>query len=734
MATETLNININQRGGRQTTKTMVGLGAAMAAVGYAAVRAGRTFVKSADDMTRLRNQTKVFAKDQGDAAYRMQETVRIARDMNQSLNTVGQVMQRVSLAQESAGISTEQTVKIVENLSKAVALSGATSQEAEGALRQFAQGLAANRLSGQELNSVLEQTPLVAAVLADSIGPNGVAVGSLRALGEAGLLTTEVLVKAFGSEIPKLAEMMAKFEFPLESLFTSIQREATIFIDKMGELSGATGMFRKIVEGVVTKLTDLNEMLEKGGPKADQFARAMNAIATGLGAVAAVGAAAVFFAMINPITILATAAGTLVALFTYFKDETFEIGDASADLGAIVHVLANDFKLMAKWSLAAGRALVKGIGEQISPLIDGIKDIIISAHMMKSALSDPFGDWDLTSLYADANKVVSGMGGMFDGLFSMEHFMEQVEGSFGGLTERAEAWRKNNPMSKPASIAREVIPVGAEAGEGKGTVNPKIKGWQDDYDSVLASLDPLVALQQEHEKSLLAVNTAKVNGLVTDEEYVRTLGLLADETARLMDEANFDKFVGMEAARAGAAKGFSDFFEGLGSQAQAWADGIGGAFNMAADAMTNFMTTGKMDFKAFARDMINMIMKIVMKLLLMKALSGIAGGMAGSSSSFISGIGSGMLDIMNGERATGGPVASGKPYLVGEKGPELFVPPSSGSIKNATATAGMAPQNNITVVNVDDPKSVPNAMNTEAGEEVILNIISRNPEILRELG
>ena len=36
--------------------------------------------------------------------------------------------------------------------------------------------------------------------------------------------------------------------------------------------------------------------------------------------------------------------------------------------------------------------------------------------------------------------------------------------------------------------------------------------------------------------------------------------------------------------------------------------------------------------------------------------------------------------ILAGFRAEGGPVNAGRPYMVGEKGPELFVPHSSGSI------------------------------------------------------
>lgn len=45
----------------------------------------------------------------------------------------------------------------------------------------------------------------------------------------------------------------------------------------------------------------------------------------------------------------------------------------------------------------------------------------------------------------------------------------------------------------------------------------------------------------------------------------------------------------------------------------------------------------------------------------------------------------------------------------------------------------MRPQVNVSVVNVDDPNSVPKAMSSEAGEEVVLNIIQRNSDVLREI-
>ena len=67
---------------------------------------------------------------------------------------------------------------------------------------------------------------------------------------------------------------------------------------------------------------------------------------------------------------------------------------------------------------------------------------------------------------------------------------------------------------------------------------------------------------------------------------------------------------------------------------------------------------------------------------------GIGGGMGGGCCCGCFGIGGrggGMLDMLGGlfgapGRATGGPVSPGRPYIVGERGPELFVPTSAGSV------------------------------------------------------
>ena len=73
---------------------------------------------------------------------------------------------------------------------------------------------------------------------------------------------------------------------------------------------------------------------------------------------------------------------------------------------------------------------------------------------------------------------------------------------------------------------------------------------------------------------------------------------------------------------------------------------------------------------------------------LLDILGQVAQAIADSPIGQIAGAIGGFLgNLFGGERAQGGPVAGGKAYLVGEKGPELFVPGQSGSIVPNTGLA-----------------------------------------------
>jgi phage-related minor tail protein len=110
------------------------------------------------------------------------------------------------------------------------------------------------------------------------------------------------------------------------------------------------------------------------------------------------------------------------------------------------------------------------------------------------------------------------------------------------------------------------------------------------------------------------------------------------------------------------------------------------SFRGMEDALVRFVQTGKMNFREFANSIIADMIRIAVRQRiiapLMNSFSSWLGNKYGpvDVKGQMGGMGA-VLDIESGRtRAKGGPVRGGSSYLVGEKGPELFVPGSSGNI------------------------------------------------------
>ena len=101
------------------------------------------------------------------------------------------VASRISEADAAPGFAGWQAARATETVTKAFQISGASAAEAAGGLRQFLQGIQSGTLRGEELNSILEQTPALADAIARGLG---ITRGELRQYGQEGRLTAEQVI------------------------------------------------------------------------------------------------------------------------------------------------------------------------------------------------------------------------------------------------------------------------------------------------------------------------------------------------------------------------------------------------------------------------------------------------------------------------------------------------------------------------------------------------------------
>ncbi|MFM0506691.1 phage tail tape measure protein [Paraburkholderia sp. RL17-373-BIF-A] len=159
------------------------------------------------------------------------------------------------------------------------------------------------------------------------------------------------------------------------------------------------------------------------------------------------------------------------------------------------------------------------------------------------------------------------------------------------------------------------------------------------------------------------------------------------------------------------------------------------------DALVSFATTGKLNFTSLANsiiaDIVRMQARAAISGLFNMAVGAIGGAFGNTGATFAANMqGGNTLDnlISNtggwgtvaGARASGGPVAGGNTYLVGEKGPELFTPGSSGSIVPNHALGSGGGGVSVQIVNNSDSQvQQPQVSQDSSGQKFIRLIIDQ---------
>jgi phage-related minor tail protein len=123
-------------------------------------------------------------------------------------------------------------------------------------------------------------------------------------------------------------------------------------------------------------------------------------------------------------------------------------------------------------------------------------------------------------------------------------------------------------------------------------------------------------------------------------------------------------------------------------------------------ALNRFLRTGKFGFEDLKRTVLGVMNEIAAS-----AIQGAFGSAGGGFLGSLLSIGTSLLGLPG--RATGGPVSPGQAYVVGERGPELFVPTSSGRVETGTARGPVTIN-----VTVNAPADVSPAFMAKSGRQV----------------
>lgn len=184
----------------------------------------------------------------------MNDVVGIASRTRSALDPVAETYIKLTKAGEDFNISQERSARLAELVSKAVKLSGGSTQSQEAALTQFGQGFASNNLSGDELKSIRENAFVLAQAIANGMD---VTIGELKQLGAEGELTAERLADALDKSALEIEARFASMPKTLGQGFTELSNSITLLVGGFDQAVGFSSKVGQVISGLAANLDKL---------------------------------------------------------------------------------------------------------------------------------------------------------------------------------------------------------------------------------------------------------------------------------------------------------------------------------------------------------------------------------------------------------------------------------------------------------------------------------------------
>jgi len=221
-----------------------GLRNVLAAVGIGV--AIRAVVQASDTYSELRSQLRLVTESQEELNETYEAAYKLAQETRGGLGETINLYARLARSSEELDLTNQQLLTVTRAINQSFVVSGASAQEAASATLQLSQGMASGTLRGEELNSVLENSPRLARAIADGLG---VTIGQLRELGAEGQLTGSAVTRAL---LSSAGSINREFQDMPRTVGQSLQQLRNDLIDTFGETD---------VSGFNDAIDDLRELV-----------------------------------------------------------------------------------------------------------------------------------------------------------------------------------------------------------------------------------------------------------------------------------------------------------------------------------------------------------------------------------------------------------------------------------------------------------------------------------------
>jgi tape measure domain-containing protein len=698
----------------------------------------REVLQYADAWTSAKNSLAVAGVVGGNQADVLDRLYQSAQANATPVGALADLFGKAAQASDNLGASQEDLLKFSDGVATSLRVAGTGAAEASGALQQLGQLLGSSRVQAEEFNSVNDGARPILIAVAAGLDAAGGSVNKLKQLVNDGKVSGQQFFEAFLRGLPKVQAMAASATQTIEQGVTKVNNAFTRYI---GQTDDSLGASQRLVAGLNALADNFDSTADVALQLASVVAGALVGRALG-GMLAAVpqaigviGAlvtamrtgtltAAGFSAALGPLGLVAgIVAGAALAFgnwSTAIDDATRSLADQAAGAGAIEGLIDDTRRAQEAYKSAIAATANAQSSATSSIVADTKKEFeakksLLELELKRQQALVAVREAELSAKSAQLKADVSGS------VFTRTDtdrtgFSDPRVGRLVNLPDDITGLEKtrdvlaNNPLTPEVQRLRAEIDLAEvsanklgealnttfneqgggtkqadAAGEGKGKGAKAVKATADSRfnDDLQAVRDRTAALIEEQKVIGESYQAQERRRMALDLEQ----SALADlrEEARKKGQTDFDNIklsddqrAKIEATSAAYAQQASILrqLEDQQQRNEQAADEFYDAFKSGAmDAITGAESLGDA-LSNLAQRFGDLLLSSAFDSLFQPATGGGSGGLFGN---IFKSLGSLFTGGVPG-RAKGGPVSAGKPYIVGEKRPELFVPGASGRI------------------------------------------------------
>ena len=640
------SFNVLEKRNKGLSTRFNSLGKAIAAVGL--VEFGRRSIQTAASFEQLNVRLKLLTEQNGTFTRSTEIAAEAQKLFGISSVEALEGITNITARLAPLGVGVEDIRTTFVGFNTAAKLAGASSIEASNAFRQLAQALGSGRLQGDEFRSIAEQVPTILAPIAAELG---VTVGELKEFAAQGKLTSDVVIRALKKvEVDGVASLKALLENDPTQVFKNLQNQIVDFQITVGKaLLPATKL-------ITVALTDLTAIVNAIPPEITSFVVVTGTLITAFTVlkpliIGVIGTIKTLKALLIGIT--ATVGGPLLAL----------IAGVTAGLYALTKSIINQNREQKELNNLLENGSSKLLEERIETELNTLAQLKNSDARGNAKRGIQRQIKEQEKLIATLQKEKSVRKNLESRGFDVGGGTYEV----GGIKYDVKTGRAINP---PKTGFESPDPLTKDSKKDKGADIVKtlqrqiaLKKTDNDFDKQLLErkfrlIDSLKEINQieDDKKRIKAIN---LETSLFEIDKAEILNKKLKETVGTTENLK-EKFMEIgQGIEQGIVSGLTDAVMGTKSLAEA------------------------------ATGVLNNLKRQLVELAIQQAVSGIGNF-----------LGKALGGLFGGKKANGGPVSAGKSYLVGERGPELFTPSSSGKITSNEKLGGGNVTNMITV-NVD---------------------------------